>query len=308
MKQMKQLAHEEKAQIFHCKICDYNTSYKSKFDRHLLTGKHKILTNETKKGTQGNSQTLDVYACEICKKNFNSRTTMWRHKKECSPPTITTSSSNTNTNENKEDIAKLTALITQLMTQNTELIKKIGGTTNNTINNNTNNTNNTNTNINKSKNFNIQFFLNETCKDALNISEFVDSLKITLEDLDFSRKNGLVSGITDVMIKGLKQLDVTKRPIHCTDKKRETMYIKDNAKWEKDETHEKMKNTKIQIAKKERNALTEWVEENPDWMETESKQIEYLTIMRNVCEPIEEYDKNNKKIIRTLTSNVFVDK
>ena len=94
---MKQLAHEEKAQIFHCKICDYNTSYKSKFDRHLLTGKHKILTNETKKGTQGNSQTLDVYACEICKKNFNSRTTMWRHKKECSPPTITTSSFNTNT-------------------------------------------------------------------------------------------------------------------------------------------------------------------------------------------------------------------
>ena len=110
------------------------------------------------------------------------------------------------------------------------------------------------------------------------------------------------------MIKGLKQLDVTKRPIHCTDKKRDTMYIKDNAKWEKDETHEKMKNTIIQIAKKERNALTDWVEENPDWMETESKQIEYLTIMRNVCEPIEDYDKTNKKIIRNLTANVFVDK
>ena len=305
---MKQHAHEEKAQIFHCKICDYNASYKSKFDRHLLTGKHKILANETKKGTLGNYQKLDVYACEICKKSFNSRTTMWRHKKECSPPITTTSSSNTNANENKEEIAKLTTLITQLMTQNAELIKKIG-TTNNTNTTNTTNNINTNTNnINKSKNFNIQFFLNETCKDALNISEFVDSLKITLEDLDFSRKNGLVSGITDVMIKGLKQLDVTKRPIHCTDKKRETMYIKDNTKWEKDETHEKMKNTIIQIAKKERNALTAWVEENPNWMETESKQIEYLTIMRNVCEPIEDYDKNNKKIIRTLTTNVFVDK
>jgi hypothetical protein len=303
---MKQHAHEEKAQIFHCKICDYIASYKSKFDRHLLTGKHKILANETKKGTSGNYQKLDVYACEICKKSFNSRTTMWRHKKECSPPITTTSSSNTNANENKEEIAKLTTLITQLMTQNTELVKTIKDMAP-TIGSNNNNTNNIN-NINKSKNFNIQFFLNETCKDALNISEFVESLKITLEDLDFSRKNGLVSGITDVMIKGLKQLDITKRPIHCTDKKRETMYIKDKEKWEKDETHEKMKNTIIQIAKKERNALTNWVEENPDWMETEAKQIEYLTIMRNVCEPIEDYDKNNKKIIRNLTANVFVDK
>jgi hypothetical protein len=302
---MKQHAHEEKAEIFHCKICDYFASYKSKFDRHLLTGKHKILANETKKGTSGNYQKLDVYACEFCKKSFNSRTTMWRHKKECSPPITTTSSSNTNANENKEnkeEIAKLTTLITQLMTQNTELVKTIKDMAP------TIGSNNNNTNINKSKNFNIQFFLNETCKDALNISEFVESLKITLEDLDFSRKNGLVSGITDVMIKGLKQLDITKRPIHCTDKKRETMYIKDKEKWEKDETHEKMKNTIIQIAKKERNALTEWVEENPDWMETEAKQIEYLTIMRNVCEPIEDYDKNNKKIIRNLTANVFVDK
>jgi hypothetical protein len=168
--------------------------------------------------------------------------------------------------------------------------------------------NNNNNNINNSKNFNIQFFLNETCKDALDISEFIDSLKITLEDLDYSRKNGLVKGITDVMIKGLKELDITKRPIHCTDKKRETMYIKDNAKWEKDEMHEKMRNTIVKIAKKERVALKEWVEKNPDWMETEAKQIEYLTIMRNVCDPIEDDDKNNKKIIRNITTNVFVDK
>jgi hypothetical protein len=255
-----------------------------------------------------NATTPHDYRCVNCDRNFTTNSGLWKHKKVCinAVSTTTTSSSNTNaTNENKEEIAKLTTLITQLMIQNTELIKKIG-TTNNTTNNNTNNNNTTN--INKSKNFNIQFFLNETCKDALNISEFVESLKITLEDLDFSRKNGLVSGITDVMIKGLKQLDITKRPIHCTDKKRETMYIKDKEKWEKDETHEKMKNTIIQIAKKERNALTAWVEENPDWMETETKQIEYLTIMRNVCEPIEDYDKNNKKIIRNLTANVFVDK
>lgn len=284
---------------FICEICDFVSSKECNLHKHFSTRKHQERVMEiglSSKKMPKNAAVSHDYRCVKCDRNFATNSGLWKHKKVC-----INAVSATNFNENKEEIAKLTALITQLMTQNTELIKKIGGTTNNTINNNTNN-------INKSKNFNIQFFLNETCKDALNISEFVDSLKITLEDLDFSRKNGLVSGITDVMIKGLKQLDVTKRPIHCTDKKRETMYIKDNAKWEKDETHEKMKNTIIQIAKKERNALTEWVEENPDWMETESKQIEYLTIMRNVCEPIEECDKNNKKIIRTLTSNVFIDK
>ena len=286
-----------------CEICDFVCCKESNMKKHLSTRKHHgnlVETESSSKKMPKNAETPYDYRCVKCNRNFATNSGLWKHKKVCINAVSTT-----NTNENKEEITKLTTLITQLMTQNTELIKKIG-MTNNTTNNNINNNNTTN--INKSKNFNIQFFLNETCKDALNISEFVESLKITLEDLDFSRKNGLVSGITDVMIRGLKQLDVTKRPIHCTDKKRETMYIKDKEKWEKDETHEKMKNTIIQIAKKERNALTEWVEENPDWMETESKQIEYLTIMRNVCEPIEDYDKNNKKIIRNLTANVFVDK
>ena len=284
---------------FICELCDFVSSKESNLHKHFSTRKHHGNVMEivlSSKKMPKNATTPHDYGCVNCDRKFTTNSGLWKHKKVC----INAVSASEN-KENKEDIAKLTALITQLMTQNTELIKKIGTTNNITTNNNTNN-------INKSKNFNIQFFLNETCKDALNISEFVESLKITLEDLDFSRKNGLVSGITDVMIKGLKQLDVTKRPIHCTDKKRETMYIKDKEKWEKDETHEKMKNTIIQIAKKERNALTEWVDENPNWMETESKQIEYLTIMRNVCEPIEDYDKNNKKIIRNLTANVFVDK
>ena len=285
---------------FVCKICDFICYKESNLHKHLSTRKHHgnlVETEMSSKKMPKNATTSHDYRCANCSIVFASKSGLWKHKKVCINAVSTT-----NTNENKEEIAKLTALITQLMTQNTELIKKIGAT------NTTNNTTTNNTNINKSKNFNIQFFLNETCKDALNISEFVESLKITLEDLDFSRRNGLVSGITDVMIKGLKQLDVTKRPIHCTDKKRETMYNKEKEKWEKDETHDKMKNTIIQIANKERNALTDWVEENPGWMETEAKQIEYLTIMRNVCEPIEDYDKNNKKIIRNLTANVFVDK
>jgi hypothetical protein len=121
-------------------------------------------------------------------------------------------------------------------------------------------------------NFNLNVFLNEKCKDALNISDFIDSLKITLEDLLFSKTNGISRGITDVLIKGLKELDIYKRPIHCTDIKREIMYIKDEDKWLKDDSHDMMKNTIVKIADKERTALQQWAIDNPDWMETERKQ------------------------------------
>ena len=146
------------------------------------------------------------------------------------------------------------------------------------------------------------------CKDALNICDFIDSLKITLEDLLFSKTNGISRGITDVMIKGLKELDVYKRPIHCTDIKRDTMYIKDEDKWQKDDNHDIMKNTIIKIADKERNALQEWAINNPDWIETEEKQIEYLTMMKSICEPIENYNNYEKKIIKNVGKEVHIDK
>jgi hypothetical protein len=162
--------------------------------------------------------------------------------------------------------------------------------------------------MNNTNNFNLNIFLNEKCKDALNISDFIQSLEITLDDLMYSKNKGLVEGITNVMIKGLRQLDIYKRPIHCTDTKRETMYIKNCEKWEKDENHEKMKNTILKIANKERNMISSWVEENPNWFDTEESQIEYLTMVRNVCEPIENDQRSEKKIIRNISREVFLDK
>jgi hypothetical protein len=179
------------------------------------------------------------------------------------------------------------------------IIPKIGNITNNT-NNTTNNTMN--------NNFNLNVFLNEHCKDALNISDFIDSLKITLEDLLFSKTNGISRGITDVLIKGLKELDIYKRPIHCTDIKRDIMYIKDEDKWLKDDSHDIMKNTIIKIADKERTALQQWAIDNPDWMETERKQLEYLTMMRSICEPIENYNNYERKIIKNISKEILVDK
>jgi hypothetical protein len=162
--------------------------------------------------------------------------------------------------------------------------------------------------VNNTNNFNLNIFLNEKCKDALNISDFIQSLKITLDDLMYTKNKGLVEGITNVMIRGLRQLDIYKRPIHCTDTKRETMYIKDCEKWEKDDNHDKIKNTIVRIANKERNMISAWVDENPDWFDTEATQIEYLTMVRNVCEPIENDEKCEKKIIRNISREVFLDK
>jgi hypothetical protein len=197
-----------------------------------------------------------------------------------------------------KDNDEMKQLLKEQQNQISELLPKLMNNTNMVINN--------NTTMNNS--FNLNFFLNEQCKDALNISEFIDSLKITLEDLAYSRTNGLVEGITSVMIRGLKNLDLYKRPIHCTDLKRDTMYIKDSEKWEKDENHVKFKETIKKIANKERNAISVWVENNPDWFDTESKQMEYLRIINKVCEPIENEEKNERKIIKNIGKEVLVDK
>jgi hypothetical protein len=196
---------------------------------------------------------------------------------------------------------ELKELVKELIKQNGELVKTI-----NEIVPKIGNTNITNNNNNNS--FNLNVFLNEQCKDALNISDFIDSLKITLEDLLFSKTNGISRGITDVMIKGLKELDIHKRPIHCTDIKRDIMYIKDEDKWSKDDNHDIMKNTIVKIADKERTALQQWAINNPDWMETERKQLEYLTMMRSICEPIENYNNYEKKIIKNLGKEIQLDK
>ena len=252
--------------------------------------------------------------CNKCKKVYNTRSGLWKHMKTCDYTTnVSVLSSERCKNEepivkidNLYNIPNKDELLLKLIKDNDEMMKiikgqqeqinsiipKIGNTTNN----------------NTTNNFNLNVFLNEQCKDALNISDFIDSLKITLEDLLFSKTNGISRGITDVMIKGLKELDIHKRPIHCTDIKRDIMYIKDEDKWQKDENHDMMKNTIVKIADKERTALQQWAIDNPDWMETERKQIEYLTMMRSICEPIENYNNYERKIIKNLGKEIQIDK
>ena len=316
-KQMETKKSLKKSPFFVCKVCDYNTSKKSDFDKHLSTRKHDDMVTMETLETKKSQKVAQHNMCNKCKKFYNTRSGLWKHMKICDYITNVSVLSSEQC-KNEEPIAKIDnlynipnkdELLLKLIKDNDEMMKiikgqqeqinsiipKIGNTTNNTNNNTTNN-------------FNLNVFLNEQCKDALNISDFIDSLKITLEDLLFSKTNGISRGITDVMIKGLKELDIHKRPIHCTDIKRDIMYIKNEDNWLKDENHDMMRNTIIKIADMERTALQQWAIDNPDWMETERKQIEYLTMMRSICEPIENYNNYERKIIKNLGKEILIDK
>ena len=309
------MKNAQKTPGFICEICDFKSGKESDYIRHLDTVKHKLLTDANKKTPKNAIQPKQSFVC-VCGNVYKFSSSLCYHKKRCAKNNAPIESDDNILTEQEahdvlsgENLNITKGIFMKLVNDNQEMIKiikeqqqqlnliipKIGNITNNT-NNTTNN------------HFNLNVFLNETCKDALNISEFIDSLKITLSDLAYSTNNGLVRGITDVMIRGLKDLEIHKRPIHCTDAKRDIMYIKDKEKWEKDDNHTKIKDTIEQIAYKERNALYKWAEDNPDWYDTEAKQIEYLTMMRSICEPIENDDKNGKKIIRSIGKEIFIDK
>jgi len=248
---------------FICEKCDYICCKKGDFAKHLHSKKHNT-TNTTK------LQQEFSFSCE-CGKVYTHRASLYNHKKTCSlkkNAIIETDNINYSGDHSDKD-----QLILMLIKQNSELIKEtsdfktmmmevIKGETNNT-------TNNTHTNSHN-KAFNLNFFLNETCKDAMNITEFVESIKLQLSDLERVGELGYVEGISNIIVKSLKGLDVTQRPVHCTDKKRETMYIKDEDKWEKDEEQKKMHKMVRKVADKNARMLPKFKEAHPDCIKSSS--------------------------------------
>jgi hypothetical protein len=316
---------EKTPTFFACKICDYSSSKESDYNRHITTRKH-----------QNNVKNAKKNVC-VCGKAFMHRQGLHVHRKKCQQyisknvseydfeydTTDGIKSENIIHNENNisidnssictndlgicsdEKIGITKEMFMKLLKDNQEMMKMIKSLSENQLTTPQHITNNNNITNNQ---FNLNIFLNEKCKDALNMSEFIDSLKITLDDLLFSKNNGITRGVTDIMIKKLKELDIYKRPIHCTDIKRDTMYIKDEDKWHKDNNHDKFKNTIVKIADKERSALQLWAIDNPDWMETEQKQIQYLTMVRSICEPIETYSNYERKIVKNIGKEILVGK
>jgi hypothetical protein len=303
MKQSETNLVPKSSNIFSCKYCDYSTSRKGQFSRHLSTDKHKIRTNETNE-TNLKQKCPEKFQCE-CGIECNSRTTLWRHKKKCNNQTNQTNQINLNKliNEisDKELIMMLLKQNSDLIMQNAELVK-------NGINNTTNSHNNNNSN---NKTFNLQFFLNETCKDAMNIMDFVNSIKLQLSDLENVGKIGYVEGISNIINSNLKALDVSQRPIHCTDKKREILYIKDENKWEK-ENDDKTKIRKAikQIAHKNTKLIPQFKEQHPDCGKSISKYSDQYNklIIEAMGGPGDNDDEKEDKIIKNISKNVIIDK
>ena len=270
---------------FYCKNCDYGCSKKSSWSQHILTSKHS-------KANFGLMQANKKYACENCTIQFKHHSSYCRHKKKCGETTIIL---NKDDPTDKELIVMLLKQNTQLIEQNAELTKN---GIHNTISHNTNSLN---------KTFNLQFFLNETCKDAMNIMEFVDSIKLQLPDLEKVGEIGYVEGISNIITTNLKALDVTQRPIHCTDKKRETLYIKDEDKWEK-ENEEKKKIRKVikKVAKKNIMLLQKFKEAHPDCGKSASKFSDQYN--KIIIESMDTDKENEDKIIKNISNVTAIDK
>ena len=278
---------------FSCEICDYYTCRLSQYHRHLLTLKHENQQNGNKKVPKvpKSSQTLN---CENCEKSFADRTGLWKHKKKCNVIL-------------KNDFVVDKDFVMMVIKQNAELqnqmleVIKIGT---NGIHNNNNNNNNTNS-LNKT--FNLQFFLNETCKDAMNIMDFVDSVQLQLDDLEKVGECGFVNGISNIIIKNLKNLDITQRPVHCTDVKREVLYVKDEDKWVKEEQEkQKLRKAVKHIAHKNSKLIALFREKYPDCNKSDSKYSNKYNKL--IIEAFSgDYDSENS-IIKKISKATLVDK
>ena len=289
---------------FHCIFCDYYTSRKGQMDRHNLTAKHKRLTHGL--------HLVDVlvpdhnYIC-TCGKQYNRRQSLWKHKQICEQIKSSESSAPEDVSDETE-LKILTNLVKDVIKQNQDLTNKIIdickiGQPNNISHSNIHSNN---------KTFNLQFFLNETCKDAMNISEFVESIKFQISDLEYTGQNGFIEGISNVVLNNLKELDTRQRPIHCSDNKREILYIKDDNQWIKDdEPNNKMSKVIKQIANKNMKQIPEWVKKNPDCYDSSSKKNDtYLKIVCNSMSGSTELEQkqNISKIISRVAKGVVIDK
>jgi hypothetical protein len=289
----------EKLQKFFCNICDFKTSEKWRHVRHMSTGKHK---KETKEDILDDAKSCTTYSCK-CGKEYKDNSGLWRHKKKCSQ-------NNYNVSEDKQQelvqfLLKENSEFKQLMMEQNkqmiELAKSNAGhhNTNNVVNNN-------------NQQFNLQFYLNETCKNAMNIMDFINQLPVSLKHLEDTGRLGFAEGISKIFIDGLKQINVNDRPIHCSDFKRETLYIKNNNEWNKDSEQKTILTNAIKhVTHKNMKNISEWTKIHPEYNDSKSKENDkYLKIVSESMSGStkEEAEKNYEKIIKNVIKETAIDK
>ena len=299
-------------EIFNCQNCTFKCCKKSEWDRHIITRKHQNRTNLNIL----NAKNAEIFTCSYCNKNYKAKSSLWYHQKKC--PLVNKSDTPDTTDSSNHDFVFDKELVMMIFKQNQEVIKQnselqtmvmevVKNGTQNTINSN-NNTNNTNSH---NKTFNLQFFLNETCKDAMNIMDFVDSIKLQLSDLEKVGNIGYVEGISNIITTNLKALDVTQRPIHCSDVKREVIYVKDEDKWEKEnEEKKKIRKAIKYVAHKNTKLISQFKDKYPDCVKSYSKksdQYNKLIIEAMGGKGDNDLEKEDK-IIKKISKQVIIDK
>jgi hypothetical protein len=298
--------------FFECVKCQYTTVTKCNYLRHILTSKHINTTNLSNwKPKKDKKDKKDKYTynhiCKKCNNTYKNRSGLWKHIQSLHTDEVYDVKTIVDTLNNDIELKKFLIeqnqqLMDQLSQQNKQIIELSSKTsiTNNTTNNTTNN------------NFNLQFFLNETCKDALNITDFVNQLQVGIKDLEATGRLGYVEGISKIFINGLKQLDINQRPVHCSDSKRETMYIKDENQWTKDDIENIVLTNAIRsVAHKNIQQIPVWTEEHPEHKDLSSKYNDKY--MKLVSEAMpgstkEESDKNYKKIVKNIMKESVIEK
>ena len=301
MKQNETKVSPEIAEKYECISCNYICSKKCEWSRHIITRKHKNETNETGLKHFGDTKNKKVYKCETCNIILCSRTTMWRHKKTCYTPQNTNSTTLSNVlpkfEIDKELLIKLLLKNQDVMEKMMEIMPIIGSNSQNT-------TNSHNTTNNQ---FNIQMFLNEHCKNAMNLTDFIDSLPITAATYDSTIENGLTKTITNMITNGLNKLDILERPIHCTDATRKTLYVKEADIWEKDTELLKVVDSIKTLIRKKRTLISRWKEANRGWDTIENKQMRFTELICNIMTDVDFDEKETGKIVRSISKSVYLD-
>ena len=286
---------------YFCEVCDYKTVRKSSYDDHLLSRKH----NKSMFVNQNLQKICNEFICQKCNKKYKDNSGLWRHKKKCNGSDFVDVEENNETIIQKNNSEK-DELINYLIKENQEfknlILEIVKKDTYQVTNNTTTNSHN--------KAFNLNFFLNETCKDAMNIMDFVESIKLQVSDLESVGELGYIQGISNIIVKNLNALDVTQRPVHCTDKKRETIYIKDDNKWEKDEEQKKMHKMIKKVADKNARLLPKFTEKYPDYKNYHSKTSDkYSKIIIEAMGGSGDNDyEKEEKIIKNIAKNIMVEK
>jgi hypothetical protein len=316
--------HKKNIPKFVCELCDFKCCLKSDWVRHISRDKHIFNENGNKmeiKNIKKHTKNIlfvennDTESCKLsccCGKSYATSSGIWKHQKKCNVFILLKKDGNNIGNNNSiiqpPELASLSNLICELVKTNTDIQKSVielckNGTCNNIVNSNNVNSHN--------KTFNLQVFLNETCKDAMNISDFVESVKLQVSDLENVGKVGYIEGISNIIIKNLQALEVEKRPVHCTDQKREVMYVKEDNVWEKDdEANKKLRKAIRKIAHKNICMFKEYREKYPDCEEYDSKKnSQYNTIVYESMggKGDNDYEKDTK-IIKKIAKVVGIEK